>query len=359
MMVAGRRSNMATKKLRKRLNLALQGGGAHGAYTWGVLDRLLEEEDIDIAGISGTSAGAMNAAVLIDGFMEGGRARAKTQLHEFWYEISQYSSVFSPVRQNPFEHLQQGWNLDTTAAYGFYDMLSRMFSPYELNPLNINPLKKVLENVLDVKALQACSLIQLFVTATEVATGQPRVFKCDEITVDTLLASACIPFLFQAVELDGEAYWDGGYVGNPSIWPLIYNTSCNDILLVQINPVTRTGTPKRAVDIINRLNEISFNTSLISEMRAIHFVSKLIDKGDLDVRRYKRLNMHMIEASEAMHELTASSKMNADFDFFLYLHGVGYDAMEQWLKLNKKHIGNKTTFDMEKTFLHKSRHTKV
>jgi NTE family protein len=238
-------------------------------------------------------------------------------------------------------------------------MLSRMFSPYELNPLNINPLKKVLENVLDVKTLQACSLIQLFVTATEVATGQPRAFKCDEITVDTLLASACIPFLFQAVELDGEAYWDGGYVGNPSIWPLIYNTSCKDILLVQINPVTRTGTPKRAVDIINRLNEISFNTSLISEMRAIHFVSKLIDKGDLDVRRYKRLNMHMIEASEAMHELTASSKMNADFDFFLYLHGVGYDAMEQWLKINKKYIGNKTTFDMEKTFLHKSRHTKV
>jgi len=346
------------KKPRKQLNLALQGGGAHGAYTWGILDRLLDEEDIDIAGISGTSAGAMNAAILVDGFTKGGRAQAKAALHAFWQEVSQYSSVFSPIRQNPLEHLQHGWNLDMSAAYGMYDMLSRMFSPYELNPLNINPLKNVLERVLDVKNLQACSIIQLFVTATEVATGQPRVFKCEDITVDALVASACIPFLFQAVEIDEQAYWDGGYVGNPSIWPLIYNTKCNDIMLVQINPVTRAGTPKRAVDIINRLNEISFNTSLISEMRAIHFVSKLIERGDLDSKRYKRLNMHMIEAPAEMHELTASSKLNADWDFFLFLHGLGAEAMDNWLKAHKKSIGHATSFDVESIFLHKSRHTK-
>lgn len=332
------------KKTQKTINLALQGGGSHGAYTWGVLERILEEEDIAIEAISGTSAGAMNAAVLVNGFVKDGRAGAIANLRRFWEITSHYSSVFSPIQQNPIEQMQ-GWGLDNNLSYNFYDMLSRMFSPYELNPMNFNPLQQVLDEVLDLESMHACSVIKLFITATHVHTGQPRVFGCDEISVDVLLASACIPFLFQSVQIEGEPYWDGGYVGNPSIWPLIYHTDCRDMLLVQINPLEREGTPTRAVEIINRLNEISFNASLISEMRAIQFVGKLIERGDLSSKDYKQLNMHVIKGDEEMARLGASSKLNADLEFFEHLRALGYEDTTQWLRKHKKDIGKKSTLD--------------
>ncbi len=336
------------KKL--QLDLALQGGGAHGAFTWGVLDRLLEEEDIEITGISGTSAGAMNAAVLIDGYNEGGRKRAKQQLHDFWREISEAAATFAPFGQVPHTGIMPG--MEWMNAFNPMDMMSRMFSPYECNPLNINPMRGVLERILEPKHLQ--NGIKLYVTATNVETGEARVFQGNEITIDVLLASACLPFVYQAVEIDGVPYWDGGYMGNPAIWPLIYGTKCHDVLLVQINPLTRSGTPKTAMDIINRVNEISFNSSLIAEMRAINFVRKLIKKGRLKNTEYADMRMHRVLPPADLQEMNASSKMNASWDFFLLLHGIGRTQMDAWLTKNKKYLGKESSIDIQEQFLAKS-----
>lgn len=340
---------MTTQKPRK-INLALQGGGAHGAYSWGVLDRLLEEESLEIEGISGTSAGAMNAAVLISGYARGGREGAKLALAQFWRTVSDLSS-FSPLRKLPLEHLFNGWNLDWSPAYYALDLASRLFSPYDLNPFNFNPLKPVLDEIIDLKALQHCSDMKLFVTATHVESGQPRVFSRDELTIDVLLASACIPSLFQAVEIDGEHYWDGGYMGNPAIWPLIYHTRGEDIMLVQINPLHREGVPKTALEIINRLNEISFNSSLVAEMRAIDFVKRLIKEGKLSHEHYKDLRLHLVYSPKEMHELNASSKVNSSWEFLRWLHSVGYDAAEQWLRQHRSAIGVRSSLNIREKFL--------
>ena len=338
---------------RRGINLALQGGGAHGAFTWGVLDRLLEEEDIDITAMSGTSAGAMNAAVLLDGYVEGGRARAKAQLGEFWHKISQLGALFNSTPSAPFHgHMPGGLGLDWLVGFNPLDMLSRTFSPYDLNPLNINPLRDVLDSILEVKNLR--SDMRLFVSATNVETGQPRIFKENEITIDVLMASACLPHVFQAVEIDGVPYWDGGYMGNPAIWPLIYNGTSEDVLLVQLNPIVRPGTPKHAIDIINRLNEISFNSSLISEMRAIHFVQKLIQTGKLTTPEYHDMRMHLITPPDSLHDMNASSKMNTDWHFFQQLHAAGRDEMEAWLKRHKKDLGKRSTINIEEHFLVKN-----
>lgn len=342
----------------KRLNLALQGGGAHGAYTWGVLDRLLEEEDIEFTGISGTSAGAMNAVVLINGYMEGGNAGAKKSLECFWQSVSDLGMLINPIRQTPLEELYSPWNLDWSLSYTFFDIMSRFFSPYELNPLNINPLRGILEKHLNLDAIRACSRIQLFLAATHVESGQQRIFRCKEITVDVVLASACIPFLFQAVEIDGAPYWDGGYMGNPALWPLIYYTPIDDVMLVQINPLYRAGTPKKAQEIINRLNEINFNSSLIAEMRAINFVKKLIHDNKLDPEKYKDVKLHTIGLADPLRDYDASSKMNTRWEFFLHLKEIGRVAADSWLKAHKKDIGHRSTVDIRKEFLtpHHSAH---
>ena len=334
----------------KPINLALQGGGAHGAYTWGVLDRLAEEKDLIIEGISGTSAGAMNAAIFVDGYIKNGSEGAKEALENFWRHVSD-AAAFSPLHKNPLERMITGWNMDMSPVYHWMDMMSRIFSPYEINPLGFNPMRAILDNVLDMDNLRACSSIKLFITATHVGSGQARVFKCDEITTDVLLASACIPFLFQAVEIDGDAYWDGGYMGNPAIWPLIYNCHSPDVLLVQINPIHNDVVPRTANEIINRLNEISFNSSLIAEMRAIEFVSKLISKGAIDKNRYKDMHIHVIESHEHMHHLNASSKMNADWDFFLFLKNIGRQEAERWLKAHWNDVGQRSSIDIHNKFL--------
>ncbi|MDE3061349.1 MAG: patatin-like phospholipase family protein, partial [Pseudomonadota bacterium] len=232
----------------KKVNLALQGGGAHGAYTWGVLDRLLEEEDLIIEGISGTSAGAMNGAMLINGYVKGGREGAKTCLEQFWQRISE-AAALSPLQKMPLDRMLTGWNMDYSPAYHWFDLMARIFSPYDLNPLNINPMRGILDDLLDHKAVQACTAIKLFVAATHIASGQARVFHCHEITPETLLASSCIPFLFQAVEIGGEYYWDGGYMGNPALWPLIYHCESPELVLVQINPIHDNALPTTATEI--------------------------------------------------------------------------------------------------------------
>lgn len=344
---------MASQKVQK-IDLALQGGGAHGAFTWGVLERLLEEEDLEIEGISGTSAGAMNAAVLAHGYALGGREKAKEALQSFWWEISLLGKVFNPIRQTATEKFSDPWNLDWSLSYTYFELVSRILSPYQLNPMNLNPLKWVLEKTIDFDLIGKCG-IKLFVAATSVRTGQPRIFKHGEITLDSLLASACIPFIFQAVRIDDEYYWDGGYMGNPVLWPLIYNTQTEDIMLVQINPLYRQQVPQLASDIVNRLNEITFNSSLVAEMRAINFVSRLISQGKLDHRDYKDIKIHMVTGCQHMEALNASSKMNTEWKFFKHIRDIGRQATDDWLKENRKYIGDKSSVNIFETFLRKDK----
>jgi len=334
----------------KRINLALQGGGAHGAYTWGVLDRLLDEDRLEVEAISGTSAGAMNAAVFADGMGRGGREEARRALDAFWTNISQAAQV-GPLQATPFDRYASGWNLDHSAAFVAFDMLTRMLSPYQLNPMNLNPLRGVLERSVDFKRLEGCRAVKLFISATNVKTGKVRVFQSGEITPDVLLASACLPFLFQAVTVDGDPYWDGGYMGNPAIFPLIYGTHSQDVIIVQINPLGCDHLPTTAAEIMNRVNEISFNSSLMREMRAISFVTDLIDEQKLDSNTYKRINVHWIEAEKRMRGLGVSSKLNARMDFLLHLKAIGRQAADDWLDRHFDHIGQRSTIDIKEKFL--------
>ncbi len=339
----------------KRINLALQGGGAHGAYTWGVLDRLLEDERIEIEGVSGTSAGAMNAAVLVNGFMTDGREGARRALEKFWLSIAE-AAQFSLFRTNPMRKWLMGnpWNLDDSPMFVFGNLMSRLLSPYLTNPLNFNPLREVLENSLEIDKVNACSLIKIFVTATRVRDGRARVFQCSDISIDALLASACLPQLFQGVEIEGELYWDGGFMGNPALWPLIYHCQNPEILLVQINPVERHEYPLTALEITNRANEITFNSSLISELRIINFVNRLIDEHQLDAELYKRVHIHLIERPAEMIALNASSKMNTDGDFLQYLKRLGRGAADRWLAEHFEEIG-RDSCNLQEAFLQKEK----
>lgn len=334
----------------KHINLALQGGGAHGAYSWGVLDRLLEDPRIAIEAVSGTSAGAMNAAVLVAGLAAGGPSVAREVLDEFWHQVS-LMDRFSPIRRTFWEKFSGGYTLDGSPGLAFMETLSRTFSPYQVNPMNLNPLRGILEKLIDFETLQHADSTKLFISATNVSTGRARIFENHEMTPDVLLASACLPQMFQAVEIDGEHFWDGGYMGNPAIYPLIYGAECRDVVLVQINPLERVGVPKSAREIQNRINEISFNASLIHEMRAIHFVTRLIDDGELDSKNYKRMLMHMIEAEDALETFGASSKLNADWDFLSKLKGIGCEAAENWLDKNFEMLGEDSTIDLQEHFL--------
>jgi len=334
----------------KHISLALQGGGAHGAFTWGVLDRLLEDDRIALDGISGTSAGAMNGAVLVQGFSEGGRDGARAGLVRFWRRISE-AGRFGPIQRTPFDRLLNGWSMDTSPLFVMFDMLSRLMSPYQANPSNYNPLRPILEEQIDFDRLHRNHKLNLFVCATNVRTGKVKVFNCDDLSVDALLASACLPFLFQAVEIDGEAYWDGGYMGNPALFPLIYKCGSADIVIVQINPIKRMDVPRTPAEILNRVNEISFNATLNREVRAIAFVRKLIDAENLDTDKYRRLNLHMIESEARMRDLGYSSKLNADWEFLTHLRDIGRNAADEWLERNFDRIGRETTVDLMDKFL--------
>ena len=257
----------------RTVNLALQGGGAHGAFTWGVLDRLLEEGQLRIEGISGTSAGAINAAVLAQGHIKGGAQGARAELDLFWRRVSELGWL-SPVHRGWYERAMGTWNLDESPSSIWLDQLSHIVSPYQSNPLNLSPLRDLLAGMLDWQALCSPDSIKLFITATNVRTGQARVFERSDLTLDALLASTCLPQFFQAVIIDGEPYWDGGYMGNPSLWPVIYKCQSRDIVIVEVNPLTRDGVPRTAAEITNRLNEITFNASLIRELRAIAFAAR-------------------------------------------------------------------------------------
>jgi NTE family protein len=346
-----RTSRRVAQETTHTVNLALQGGGAHGAFTWGVLDRLLEEERIEMEGISATSAGAMNACVLAYGMTLGGREGAKTALANFWRRIS-HAAAFSPLQPSPLEKLLGLRNLEFSPPFLFFDLLTRLLSPYQFNPLNLNPLRQVLLQTVDFESLRRTRCkVKLFLSATNVRTGKIKVFDNDDIGPDAVLASGCLPFIFQAVEIEGEAYWDGGYMGNPAIFPLIYACDSRDVIVVHVNPIMREDLPKSAAEILNRINEISFNSSLMREMRAISFVTRLIDDGQADAANLKRMLVHGIANEKAMSELSVASKLNADWEFLTYLKDIGRAAAEEWLAANFDRLGKETTIDLHQTYL--------
>ena len=330
----------------RRLNLALQGGGAHGAFTWGVLDRLLADGRFDLDGISGTSAGAMNAVCLADGYHAGGPDAARTKLTEFWQAIGR-SGQFSPVQRTPLDAWFGNWGLDTSPGVAMLDMMSRVLSPYDLNPLDINPLRRIVEEQVDFDNVRACTAVHLFIAATNVWNGKVRVFDNAEINADAVMASGCLPHVFKAVEIDGVPYWDGGYMGNPVLFPFFYQTDTPDILLVQINPVERMETPKTARQIADRVNEITFNASLIREFRAIEFVSRLIDEGRLPEDRYRRIRLHRIAVPHEVVVLSSSSKLNSEPAFLEHLHGMGMEAADAWLAADAGKVGHEAGIDLK------------
>jgi len=327
-----------------RIDLALQGGGSHGAFTWGVLDRLLEEPWLHIAGISGTSAGAMNAAVLADGWAEGGAKGARISLERFWQRVSR-AAALSPLQRSPLDRFMGRWTLDTSPAYIFMDLVSRVLSPYSLNPLDFNPLRRILAESIDCNRL-AHSPIKLFITATSVRTGRGRIFRNAEITADVLLASACLPTMFRAVEIDGEPYWDGGFTGNPTITPLVRETDAHDSILVQINPRERSDTPRTAADILNRLNEISFNSPLMKELRMIALLRQVADPGTGEGGRWAQMRTHRI-MTDMLAQFGASSKLNAEWEFIAMLRMEGRRAASEFLEANGSDLGKRSTADLE------------
>ncbi|MGO4524172.1 patatin-like phospholipase family protein [Microvirga sp. 2MCAF35] len=326
------------------VDLALQGGGSHGAFTWGVLDRLLEEPWLRITGISGTSAGAMNAAILADGWLEGGAEGARHALDRYWRRVSR-AAAFSPLQRSPLDRLMGRWTLDTSPAYVAMDLASRLLSPSDLNPSGFNPLRAILAESVDFERL-AGSPIQLFVTATSVRTGRGRIFRNGEITPDVLLASACLPTMFAAIEIDGELYWDGGYVGNPTITPLVRETDAHDTILVQINPPERTDMPRTATDILNRLNEISFNSPLMKELRMIALLRQVADPGTGEGARWARMRTHRIR-SDMLAGFGASSKLNGEWEFVSMLRAEGRRAASEFLDTNADDLGKRSTADLD------------
>jgi len=346
---AARPATTATAAV-KTVNLALQGGGAHGAFAWGVLDRLLEDERIGFEGISACSAGAMNAVVLAYGLTEGGREGARTALTNFWRRIS-HSSMFSPLQPTPWDRITHNHALESSPAFLAFDLMTRLLSPYEFNPFNYNPLREVIAESVDFARLQEGCAAKLFLSATNVCSGKVKVFTNEEITLEAVLASACLPFMFQAVEIDGEHYWDGGYMGNPAIFPLIYHCDSSDVVIVHINPISRAGVPRSARDILNRINEISFNSSLMREMRAVAFVTKLIDEGKICDGGLKRMRIHAIAAEDFMRDLSVSSKLNPDWEFLSHLRDVGRAHAESWLANAFGKVGTESTIDIRETYL--------
>ena len=326
------------------IDLALQGGGSHGAFTWGVLDRLLEEKWLAIAAISGTSAGAMNAAVLADGWTAGGAEGARDALEQYWRRVSK-AAAFSPLQRSPLDRLMGRWTLDTSPFYILTDLMSRVLSPYDLNPTGYNPLSKVLAESIDFERL-ARSPIQLFITATRVRTGRGRIFRNAEITADVLLASACLPTMFRAVKIDGEPYWDGGYAGNPTITPLIRESDAHDTILVQINPTETLEEPRTAADILNRLNEISFNSPLMKELRMIALLRQAADPGTGEGARWARMRTHCI-MSDRLTEFGASSKLNAEWEFLVLLKEVGRNSADEFLASHGADVGHKSSADLD------------
>ncbi len=335
------------------LNLALQGGGAHGAFAWGILDRLLEDGRFRFEGVTATSAGAMNAVALAHGLLEGGPEGAREELAGFWQAVSEAGRMFSPIRRLPWETIH-GQQFEPPASFALFDALTRVVSPYQFNPLNLNPLRDILEARIDFARLREASPVKLFLNATNVRNGRGRIFRTARIDADVVMATACLPFLYQAVEIDGEAYWDGGYSGNPALYPLFYDCSCSDLLLLPLNPLERPKVPDTGTEITDRINEVSFNSTLLAELRAIHFVQKLIERDWLTEparERYRFIRVHVIRADEALSDFGTSTKFAWEWPFLTGLRDLGRAAASAWLATHGGDVGLRPGVDLNAMFL--------
>lgn len=330
---------------RRPVALALQGGGSHGAFTWGVLDRLLEEEDLEIDSISGTSAGAMNGAVLTAALAAGGAERARQALTEFWTAVAA-RCAFGPLYPTAFDLLAGSPNRDLSPFYAGFDLLMRTFSPYQMNPMGIHPLRSLLTDRIDIPFLCRVTHPKLFVTATNVGRGTLKSFQGSELSAEALLASAALPFLWQAMAINGESYWDGGYLGNPSLHPLVRETRCSDILLIQVTPLARPHIPMTLTAIFDRVNEISFNATLLAELDAVARINRLLEQGylDGDASGMRVIHLHAIANDPRMAHFTAMSKMNSDLGFLHTLRDLGRETAHRWLQQNKERIGLESTW---------------
>jgi NTE family protein len=325
---------------RRAIALALQGGGSHGAFSWGVLDRLLEEPSFEIGGISGTSAGAMNAGILADGLRRGGASQAQAALRQYWQDVGGlpgYASLWPSPQQ-------RAWHLDQNPAFLWADVLTRIWSPYQSNPANYHPLRELLERI-DFEGLRLDpSAPRVFICATNVRTGLRRVFDNAELSREALLASACLPQLYQAVRIGDDFYWDGGYSGNPALAPLYLGTRATDLIVVGINPVERATVPQTARGIIDRIDEISFNATFMLELGAIAFIEHLVRSAAIRPS-FRLLHVHGI-GEEALSSFGASSKMNNEWGFLQHLHGLGRRAADRWLAVNLTAVGERSTVDL-------------
>ncbi|MEM1390961.1 MAG: patatin-like phospholipase family protein [Pseudomonadota bacterium] len=337
------------KRKTKAISVALQGGGSHGAFTWGVLDRLLEEDDLKIKAITATSAGAMNAAAFAAGYARNGKQGARESIERFWRIISNKGAPFSASFWG-----QAAASSLPFSAYNAGMALTSIASPYEFNPFDLNPLRDALEEAVDFDLVRQAPF-DLFLSATDVITGKIKVFKDDEISRDAVLASACLPQTFRAVEIDGQAYWDGGYLGNPSLFPLVYTDAPRDVVMILLNPIARDSIPRRVPEIQDRLNEITFNASLIGELRAIAFVQRLIDDGMLKeamMKKYRRLNIHAIRGGPILSDLSMKTKYDTNWPFLTELRDKGRAEAERWLQQCARYIGTgESAVNLQKDFL--------
>jgi len=326
------------------VDFALQGGGAHGAFSWGVLDRALQMPGMQLDGISGTSAGAMNAAVLADGYAEGGPDGARAALERFWRRVSD-AATLSPLRRGPLDILLGNWTLDNSPMFVAMDLASRVFSPYDLGVAAFNPLRDILAGSINFGRLRK-SPIKIFITATNVQTGRGRVFRNAELTIDALLASACLPTMYKAIQIEGEPYWDGGYAGNPTITPLVRECNASDTILIQINPIHRPGIPRSARDILNRLNEISFNSPLVKELRMIALLRRASCPKKAESALWARMRIHRI-TSDWMVKLGASSKFIAEWRFLQRLRDEGRRCADAFIAAHGHDLGRRSSLDLD------------
>lgn len=334
---------------KKTINLALQGGGAHGAFTWGVLDKFLETQLFKIEGISATSAGSMNAVMLLHGLLHGGENAARQSLEKFWKSISVYGEMLALTTSYPADFFLKPF-LSTPVSLNLLNAMTGLLSPYQFNPLNFHPIKEVLQDNVDFEAIKKQKYFQLFIGATNVRTGKIRVFNTQELSMEVVIASACLPKLFQAVAIGDDFYWDGGYLGNPAIYPLIYETNCKDVLIIHTFPIVRQEVPHTALDIDSRLREISFNSSLMREMRAIAFTTKLIEQGWIKPefeKKLKKVRMHCIRADESLHDFSSSTVYNSNWNFLIQLRDIGRQAADTWIHKHFNDINKKTTIHFD------------
>jgi NTE family protein len=343
------------KVLMQQINLALQGGGSHGAFTWGVLDWLLEDARLDIEGVSGTSAGAMNAVALANGLAAAGkkddpRELARASLAKFWDAVTSLDPTNS-VQSNLWSLMLGGWRMEQAPTNFLNNAASNLFSPYQTNPLDINPLRSLLEKQIDFERIAKMASPKIFVSATRVSSGKAEIFSGKRLTAQAVMASACLPMVFQAVEIEGELYWDGGYSGNPALHPLIYKCDCRDIMLVQINPLRRDSHPNTAQEIMDRVNELTFNASLLAQMRAIDFVKRMLAQGRLDNKLYKDILLHRIDGGEALEAYPASSKLSAQTGLVKDLFELGRKAAKSWMARHFEAIGKQGTVNIARDYL--------